>query len=89
MSKEKEFNRREFLRTDSLTSAVICLAGCRRQEEREVTDLNGNTFMIKLPYVLRELCIGCGACEYHCPAGGEAAIQVKTLPSNEVVIRGI
>lgn len=60
-----------------------------RQEEREVTDLNGNTFTIKLPYVLRELCIGCGACEYHCPAGGEAAIQVKTLPSTEVVIRGI
>jgi ferredoxin len=60
-----------------------------RQDEREVTDLNGNTFTIKLPYVLRELCIGCGACEYHCPAGGEAAIQVKSLPSNEVVIRGI
>jgi len=60
-----------------------------RQDEREVTDLNGNTFTIKLPYVLRELCIGCGACEYHCPAGGEAAIQVKTLPSQEAVIRGI
>jgi len=60
-----------------------------RQEEREVKDLDGNTFTIKLPYVLRELCIGCGACEYHCPAGGEAAIQVKTLPSTEVVIRGI
>ena len=60
-----------------------------RQEEREVTDMNGNTFMIKLPYVLRELCIGCGACEYHCPAGGEAAIQVWTLPSDTVVIRGI
>jgi MauM/NapG family ferredoxin protein len=41
------------------------------------------------PHVLRELCIGCGVCEYHCPVGGEAAIQVQTLPSTNTFISGI
>ena len=59
-----------------------------RLEEVEASDVNGNTFLIKRPYILRELCIGCGVCEYHCPAGGEAAIQVETLPRTDVFISG-
>jgi ferredoxin len=31
---------------------------------------------VKLPYVDRELCIGCGICEAKCPVQGEAAIRV-------------
>lgn len=31
---------------------------------------------VQLPYVDRELCIGCGICEYKCPVNGEAAIRV-------------
>ena len=30
--------------------------------------------MVKYPYVIRELCIGCGVCEYKCPLPGEAGI---------------
>ena len=58
-------------------------------EEAPAEDLNGNAFTILQPYVIRDLCIGCGACEYHCPVGGEAAIQVETLPATEGFLRGI
>ena len=60
-----------------------------RQEEVEVTNAQRDVITLKRPYVLRELCIGCGICEYHCPAGGEAAIQVETLPTTDIYITGI
>jgi len=30
-----------------------------------------------LPYILEEICIGCGICEYKCPVEGKAAITVS------------
>ena len=60
-----------------------------RLEEAEVENSVGKKMTILRPYVLRDLCIGCGACEYHCPVGGEAAIRVETLPSTDVFLRGI
>jgi len=60
-----------------------------RQEEVEVISTQGDVVTLKRPYVLRELCIGCGICEYHCPAGGEAAIQVETLPTTNIFITGV
>jgi len=32
--------------------------------------------VLQRPRVIRELCIGCGVCEYKCPQGGESAIRV-------------
>jgi polyferredoxin len=46
-------------------------------EEAIVWTSDGQT-QIKLPHVLRDLCIGCGICEYRCPVGGEAAIRIYT-----------
>ncbi len=38
----------------------------------------GEAVAIKRPYVVKEMCIGCGMCEFQCPMGGNAAIQVFT-----------
>ena len=57
--------------------------------DEEITAADGSLMTLKKPVVNRELCIGCGICEYHCPAGGEAAIQVYTLPGQDVYIQGI
>jgi MauM/NapG family ferredoxin protein len=47
-----------------------------RLEEVVVTDDAGEPATVQRPYVLRDLCIGCGICEYQCPVEGEAAIRV-------------
>ena len=58
-------------------------------EEIQIPAEAGQPAVIFRPYVLRDLCIGCGVCEYHCPVGGEAAIQVQTLPHTNSFITGI
>ncbi len=45
-------------------------------ELAEAIDTWGNPITIQRPYVVKELCIGCGVCEEQCPMGGEAAIRV-------------
>lgn len=37
---------------------------------------DGEISKVQLPQVDRQLCIGCGICEYKCPVSGEAAIRV-------------
>ena len=55
-----------------------------RLEDSLVPDENGENRQILLPYVLRDLCIGCGICEYKCPVSGVAAIRVY-LPNMEQI----
>jgi ferredoxin len=47
-----------------------------RLEEVGVTDDRGETAVVQRPYVLEDLCIGCGICEYQCPVEGESAIRI-------------
>jgi MauM/NapG family ferredoxin protein len=45
-------------------------------EEVETTNDHGVDIVLQRPRVIKELCIGCGICEYQCPMGGESAIRV-------------
>ena len=45
-------------------------------DEVEVLNAEGEQVVVKRPRVVRDLCIGCGICEYECPLNGEAAIRV-------------
>jgi ferredoxin len=45
-------------------------------DEVEVVNDQGELVAVKRPRVVRDLCIGCGICEYKCPLNGEAAIRV-------------
>ena len=45
-------------------------------EDAQVQGPDGTQVSLQLPHVLRELCIGCGICEYKCPVSGQAAIRV-------------
>ncbi|MCL4393825.1 MAG: 4Fe-4S binding protein [Chloroflexi bacterium] len=47
-----------------------------RLEEAEMPDGKGDPIVVQRPYVLQDLCIGCGICERQCPAEGQAAIRV-------------
>jgi polyferredoxin/Pyruvate/2-oxoacid:ferredoxin oxidoreductase delta subunit len=64
------------------TPCIVCEEMCPlpekaiRLEEVTMTDDQGEPAIVKRPYVLDELCIGCGICEYQCPVEGEAAIRV-------------
>jgi ferredoxin len=65
---------------------VVCEEMCPlpqkaiRLEAKEVWGPDNASVTVQLPHVLRDLCIGCGICEYKCPVSGEAAIRVY-IPS--------
>lgn len=46
--------------------------------EVDVTRVDGTVVRLKQPYVVDELCIGCGICEAKCPLPGDSAIRVFT-----------
>jgi len=47
-----------------------------RFESVEEADYNGKRIILKKPYVVDELCIGCGICEYVCPLEEKAGVEV-------------
>jgi len=77
-------------------ACVVCEEMCPLPEKAIVFEQGGghgqgnsNPSGVQRPRVLAEKCIGCGVCEFHCPAGGEAAIQVFSLPDAKPPLTGI
>ncbi len=58
----------------------VCPTVSKSIRFREETVLNkkGDRVTVKLPYVIEDICIGCGICENKCPVRGSAAIRVRT-----------
>jgi polyferredoxin len=49
-------------------------------ESKLVWAPNGAQVELQLPHVVRDVCIGCGICEYKCPVSGQSAIRVTIPP---------
>jgi len=80
-------NRDRCLPWASNVPCIVCEEMCPtpqksiRLEEVTVQDAQGEEINLQRPHVLREVCIGCGICENHCPLEVEAAIQVYSPPT--------
>jgi polyferredoxin len=65
------------------TTCIVCEEMCPvpdkaiRLIETKSLDATGHEITLQQPYIVRELCIGCGICEYRCPLEGQAAIRVR------------
>lgn len=54
-------------------------------KERTFQTRDDENIRVKLPFVDRDLCIGCGICENKCPVQGQAAIRVSPTGANDAL----
>lgn len=66
---------------------IVCEEHCPTPDKaikfdlKEFVALDGSVRKVKYPYVIKDLCIGCGICETKCPLAGAAGIFVT--PENQ------
>jgi MauM/NapG family ferredoxin protein len=76
------FDRDRCLPFAANTPCIVCEEHCPtsekaiRFEQVQATDANGAVIILKRPYVITNLCVGCGICEKVCPLPGPAAVRV-------------
>jgi MauM/NapG family ferredoxin protein len=76
------FDRNKCLVYAQKHSCIVCEEHCPTHDKAikfnvlKTRDGFGNPVILKQPYVVEALCIGCGICEYICPVQGTAAIRV-------------
>jgi len=74
-------------------NCIVCEEMCPTSDKaikfRNEISFNKKNEKVKvmLPYVIEELCIGCGICENKCPVPGDGAIRVTTPKSAEGINR--
>lgn len=77
------FNKNRCLPWYKYINCLVCEEHCSipskaiRFDEKEVISFDGKRKLVKFPYVIEDLCIGCGMCEYKCPVSGNAGITVR------------
>lgn len=76
---------------------IVCEEWCPtpkkaiRLEKTVVRAPDGRDITVQQPYVIPELCIGCGACETKCPVQDKAAVYVTSIgetraPDNQILL---
>jgi len=68
-------------------NCIVCEEHCPipqkaiRAESVPSVDASGRPFILRKPYVVDDLCNGCGICEYVCPLEEKSAIEVFAVKS--------
>jgi polyferredoxin len=79
------------------TSCIVCEEHCpipqkaiRSKMETQNT-LDGRTVQVLVPYVVDEICNGCGICEYVCPLEGKSGVEIFAVkdktPIREIAVQ--
>lgn len=77
-----EFDRGRCIPWVSGENCIVCEEHCPvpekaiKFESREVWVPGSGTKLVKIPFLVKDRCIGCGICETKCPVRGKAAIIV-------------
>lgn len=64
------------------TPCIVCEEHCPTSDkaikfkEAEVLNDKGETVTLDLPYIVNDLCVGCGICETRCPVEGRSAVII-------------
>jgi len=73
---------------------IVCEEHCPipqkaiRSETVTMTDFSGAQVKVRVPYVVDELCNGCGICENVCPLEGKAGIEVFVVKDRRPLDEG-
>ena len=69
-------------------ACIVCEEHCPTPEKAirlairfriaEVLNANGELVTVKQPYIIDDLCIGCGICEYKWPLPGKSAVLITS-----------
>jgi polyferredoxin len=76
------FNKNHCIPFAKRTDCIVCEEHCPipskaiRSEEMLITGTDGIQKIVKLPYVVEELCNGCGICENVCPLESMAGVEI-------------
>lgn len=72
---------------------IVCEEHCPipdkaiRSREIEVTGIDGVVRKIKEPYIVEEICNGCGICEFVCPVETKAGIEIFAVKNRAPIMQ--